>query len=135
MLSPLRRMEDAASQFPVNTAEMAKALQEELQSWYFSEGENVNIEIAAGGGGLLVEGCPWTSSVDNSGKPSVDVLEEAAAAVKAKVAATDAFRIPPPGPGSTGDGYVPGRSSGGGCRGVAAATANRQFSAGAYRPT
>jgi len=142
MLSPTRRMEDAASQFPVNTAEQARALQEELQSWYFSDGETFNVEIgagASGGGGLMVEGCPWTTSVDARSKPTVDVLEEAAAAVSAKVAATGAFRIPPPMPGSSGGNgsygaypaergaSQPGRGSSGGCRGVAAATANRRL--------
>lgn len=140
-------MEDAASQFPVNTAEQARALQEELQSWYFSDGESLNIEIGAGtganagspvGSSAMVEGCPWTTSVDPRSRPTVDVLEEAAAGVKAKVAATDAFRMPPPMQGYDAGSYgsynsQPGRASAGG-RGVAAATANRQFAqAGAPR--
>lgn len=145
MLSPLRRMEDAASQFPVSTAEQARALQEELQSWYFGDGDAYMVEIGCGNGanagshygsGTMVDGCPWTSSVDVSGRPTVDVLEEAAAAVKAKVAATDAFRIPPPLPGNYPEdrgGSMPGRNLSGGCRGVAAATAHRQFSAGVPR--
>jgi len=169
MLSPLRRMEDAANMFPVSTPEQAQALQEELQSWYFSNGETFNIEVAAGTGtitgrllstGTMVEGCPWTTSADAHNKPSVDVLEEAAAGVKAKVAATDAFRIPPPMPGGYNDGgddyaatavcnrmvvegvkIAPSRRmctedvrirGSGGCRGVAEATANRQFSAAAH---
>lgn len=145
-------MEDAANQFDVTTAEQAKALQEELQSWYFSNGENINIEIGGGGNANYdersginqqdVEHARWSTPEYLQCKPPVDVLEEAAAAVKAKVVATDVFRIPPPQTGSFGDyGYsahpglpaghrwpqdrpMPGRNSSG-CRAVAAATANR----------
>jgi len=145
-------MEDAANQFEVTTAEQAKALQEELQSWYFSSGENINIEIGPGDNVNYGERCDtnqqdvdharWSTPEYIQGKPPVDVLEEAAAAIKAKVVATDVFRIPPPQTGSFGDyGYsahpglpaghrwpqdrpMPGRKASG-CRAVAAATANR----------
>lgn len=141
MLSPQRRLEDAANQFHVSTMEQAQALQEELQSWYFSSGVNFNIEVDTGssGDGQSIgspNGGVWVdiSPRSNSQRPGVDILEEAAAAVKAKVAATGAFGPPPPMPGSSRGGTntaerpqsVPGRGVSGGCRGVAAATANRQ---------
>lgn len=133
LLSPQRRLEDAASQFQVSTTQQAQALQEELQSWYFGNGETFHIEVgnASPGrsvgshtGGVYVDGCPWTTSVDVRSRPAVDVLEEAAAAVKAKVAASGAY-------GPPRDSSTPGRAGGG--RGIAAAAANRQLPAGVPR--
>lgn len=114
MVSPQRRLEDAANQFMVSSAEQARVLQEELQSWYFSNGATFNIELdplfgQAGGSASGV----W---VDLQ-KPAVDVLQEAAAAIANRPKAA-AGGPPPPMP--------PGRGASGGCRGVAAATANRE---------
>jgi hypothetical protein len=150
MLSPRQRLEDATTHFPVSTFEQARALQEELQSWYFSTGATFNIEVEpplknelfqqtgssnAGSpkGGLWVDGCPWTSSVDASDRPGVSALEEAAAAVKGKAAAASMFGPPSPGFGRSAadrSGPPPARAAAGGSRGVAAATAYRQANYG-----
>lgn len=146
LLSPQRRWENAQAELQVSTEEQARALQEELQSWYFSNGE----DFAAGAEFLANDlfaqtGASAASGSSNSSpgawvvghpsaaveaRPAVDALEEAAAAVKAKVSASHAFGPPPPLPGGVGIGeraaLAPGRGVSGGCRGVAAATANRQ---------
>jgi hypothetical protein len=85
-------------------------LQEELQSWYFGIGGGLNVEVGNGekryAGGVqrhfsnnesnvLVSSVPWTTSADLGNKPGVDVLEEAAQHVKAKVSAANAFGPPP----------------------------------------
>jgi len=126
LLSPQRRLEDAALHFQVSTAEQARALQEELQSWYFGNGANFNIEVEpCGQVGTSPAGTQWNASVEMSSRPPVNALEEAAAAVKAKVTGSSAFDPPPPMAGYSAD-RTPGRGASGGARGVAAATANRQ---------
>jgi hypothetical protein len=133
MVCPQRRAEDATNQFQVSTAEQAEALKEELQSWYFGVGATFQIEAVSTSPGSnssdQAAGSPVDPWSDGHGRPTVDVLEEAAAAVRTKVTATSSI----PGYSSNNfcavdrTAFAPGRGASGGCRGVAAATANRQL--------
>lgn len=138
-------MEDANVNLQVSTAAQAQALQEELQSWYFSHGGTFFVDTEAPGmddfaqtgssvgyysgspaKGRVVDSRQRGYSPDPAQRPGVDVLEEAAAAVKAKVAASGCFGPPPTIPFNERNASTPGRGVSGGCRAVAAATANRQ---------
>lgn len=133
MVCPQQRLEDFTSQLEVSTAAQAQALEDELQSWYFGVGATFKIEAsgssASSGGqkaGLGQQVDRSMRGVDARNRPPVDVLEQAAAGVKAQLTAGGAFQPPPPMPASLRDGSSSGQAAaGGGGRGVAAARANR----------
>mmetsp|Transcript_80736 Transcript_80736/g.140131 ORF Transcript_80736/g.140131 Transcript_80736/m.140131 type:complete len:241 (-) Transcript_80736:28-750(-) len=99
MLSAQRRLEDAYGELQVNSAEHENALREELQGWYFGgDGEGAPIASPeflqetgdSAGSTLYGSSATWGSSAGNAGtkfpmKPAVDILEEAAAAVRVKI--------------------------------------------------
>lgn len=135
MVCPQQRLEDFTSQLEVSTAEQAQALEDELQSWYFGVGATFKIEAcgssASSGGQIAGRGQQVDrskiSEVDARNRPPVDVLEQAAAGVKAQLTAGGAFQPPPPTSAILRDGgFSSGQAAaGGGGRGVAAARANR----------
>lgn len=82
MLSAQRRFEDAQDHLQVTTEAERRALAEEMDSWYFSSN---------GGQAAIQDDCHTAMmAVALAGRPDFSVLEEAAAAVKAKVAAAAA---------------------------------------------
>lgn len=144
LVSPQRRLDDAALQLEVSTYEQAMALQEELQNWYFGDRDTLVMEFDNRGGsadkaGSSLHGLargPKANCSRVHGRPAVNVLEEAATAVQARVVATSAFGPPPK---HRDNGYARGcghnapervastsmHAVSGGCRGVAAAMAQR----------
>jgi len=144
LVSPQRRLDDAALQLEVSTSDQAQALQEELQHWYFGDRDTVMVETGDGGSsgdkagsGLhcLPRG-PRATCLRVHRRPAVNVLEQAASAVQARVVATSSFGLPPK---HRDNGYARDcehnapergactsmRAVSGGCRGVAAAMAQR----------
>eukprot|EP00931_Biecheleriopsis_adriatica_P042413 TRINITY_DN24175_c0_g1_i2.p1 TRINITY_DN24175_c0_g1~~TRINITY_DN24175_c0_g1_i2.p1 ORF type:complete len:282 (+),score=40.82 TRINITY_DN24175_c0_g1_i2:102-848(+) len=90
MTSPQRRFDDAQNHLPTGSEAERRALFEELQSWYFSLPTGSEDDAVLQEAAKEAFGCARPAV--RSMKPPVMLLEEAAAAVKAKAAASPRSR-------------------------------------------
>lgn len=83
MLSPQKRFEDTHQALKMSSLAEERALREEMKNWYFGSGMGDDIED------VTLNATIYSSASGMNGglRPDVTMLEEAAAAIKASVAA------------------------------------------------